>query len=389
MGMSSPVYPLAVAALCLALAALIARGSAWYRGLLAQTQRERFEAIDGLRGYLALGVFFTHVATTREWYASGHWDSSAVAFCSVAGQAGVSLFFIVTAFLFWSRVLDTRALEPRPLYRSRIRRLVPMYLASVALSLFVIGAMTGLRFNEAPLQVAREVRAWLSFGFMENGPVNGLREAHLVAPIYWTLAFEWSFYLALPLLALFARGKSFLLLVALAVFFGVREPITLNFVGGALVAVAARRKWLDARMASPWAVPVPLAAIAGVLAMPTAYAPLAVLLMTVFFAFVAAGNPLLGLLTLRASKLLGMASYSFYLLHGTVLFVAFRTVDALRPVASLTPAEHWAVATGAALATVALSVFTYRHIEHRFLVPSSSAPAPALGLGPRAAARAP
>lgn len=387
MGIASPIFPLAVAALCLALGATVAR-SPWYRKHLAQTQHGRFDAIDGLRGYLALGVFYTHVMTTHAWYANGQWDASFAPFYVVCGQAGVSLFFTVTGFLFWSRVLDSRALEPRPLYRSRLRRLVPMYLVSVALSLFVIAAMTGFRLQEQPLGLARELRAWLSFGFLDNGPVNGMRDAHLVNPVYWTLSFEWCFYLALPLLAFFARGRAFALLVGLAILYGMRTPITLNFVGGALVALAARRKWLDPRLASPWVAPLPLAAIALVLAMPTAYAPLAVILMTVFFLFVAAGNSLFGLLRLPASKMLGAASYSFYLLHGTVVFVAFRTLDAVVPIATLTPVQHWGMAALAAVATVALSAFTFRHVEHRFIARSPLPEARPVGLGASAAARA-
>ena len=48
--------------------------------------------------------------------------------------------------------------------------------------------------------VAKDVRACLSFGFLQDVPINGVRGAHYINAVYWTLAYEWMFYLALPLL---------------------------------------------------------------------------------------------------------------------------------------------------------------------------------------------
>jgi peptidoglycan/LPS O-acetylase OafA/YrhL len=90
---------------------------------------------------------------------------------------------------------------------------------------------------------------------------------------------------------------------------------------------------------------------------------------------VADGSTLLGLLRTRAASLFGLVSYSFYLLHGIVVFVAYRWLDGWVPVASLGPAQHWAVAALAALFTLALSAFTYRHVEHPFLA-ARAEPAP-------------
>jgi len=371
---ASPGFPAIVVVLCLALAAMILRDSPWFRARLAEQSGHRYATLDGLRGFLALGVLFDHVAMTRGWYADGRWDASFAPFDVVAGQAGVSLFFMITGFLFWSRALQG-PIDAQALYRSRLRRIVPMYLVSVALALAVIAAVSGFRLDSGPLQLAREVRPWLSFGFFDTGPVNGVQEAHLVDPVYWTLAFEWSFYLALPLLAMFARGRAFALLAALVLFFGVRAPITLNFLAGALVAAAVENRWLTGRLASPWLAPVPLAALAAVLAMDTAYAPRAVALLAVFFAFVADGNTLAGLLRTRAARMLGLVSYSFYLVHGIVVFAAYRVLDATLPVAGLGAVQHWAVGTVAALFAVALSALTYRHVEHPFLAPRER-PAP-------------
>jgi peptidoglycan/LPS O-acetylase OafA/YrhL len=366
----NPWFAAVVTVLCVALAGVIQRLSPWYRARLNEQATNRQDAIDGLRGFLALAVLFTHVMTTHEYYVTGQWGGgSSASFFGVAGQAGVSLFFMITGFLFWSRALRG-PIDTRALYRSRIRRLTPMYLVSAGLALLVIAALSGFRLHTDPVELARELRPWLSFGFLQTGDVNGVKDAHIVNAVYWTLAFEWSFYLALPFLALFARGRSFVLLAALVLYFGLRMPITLNFLAGALTAMAMQNRWLTGRLSSPWLSVVPLAALGGVLGMmDTAYSLRAVVLLFVFFVFVADGNSLFGLLRTRAAKMLGLVSYSYYLLHGMVVFVAYRLVDTWVSVADLDGVQHWTVAAIAALFTVVLSSVTYRRVEYPFLAP--------------------
>ncbi len=377
MSVASLWFPLALTALALAVAGAVASTSPWLARLLAQQDAERHAPIDGLRGFLALGVFFTHVMTTRGAYAHGAWDASFAPFFATCGQAAVSLFFMITGYLFWRRALRPGALDARALFASRLRRLAPMYLVSVALVLLVAAAMSGFTLQEHPLVLAREVRAWLSFGFLHNGPLNGVADAHAMNAVYWTLAFEWGFYLALPAAALFAGPRAFPLLAAAVLLFGLRTPITLNFLAGALAAIAHERRLLEGRLASPWLAPLPLLALAMVLGMDTAYAPRPILLLFVFFLFVVDGNSLLGLLRARAARALGAVSYSFYLLHCIVLYVAFHAVAAAVPVAALAPERHWAVAALALGATIVASAFTYRYVEHPFA--ARTVPEPLLG----------
>ena len=362
----NPGYALAVMALALALAAAIARSSAWYGERLAEAAGNRFEMIDGLRGFLAFGVLLSHVVNNHTYYTTGVW-SSASGFYAMSGQAGVSLFFMITGFLFWSRVLKSaEAFDARALFLSRLRRLVPMYAVSVAFVFAIVAAVSGFTLHEPLVSLAREARAWLSFGFLDGGEINGVKEAHIINATYWTLAYEWLFYLSLPLLALYARGPRFLLLVLAVVFFGMQRPITFNFLCGALAALAVEKRLLEGRLASRWLAPVPLAALALTFAFESAYAPAPIALLFVFFLFVVDGNDLLGLLRLPAAKLLGMVSYSVYLLHCMVLYVIYRAFDAFLPVALLGPAQYWALAALAGLATVALSALTYRYVEYPF-----------------------
>jgi peptidoglycan/LPS O-acetylase OafA/YrhL len=372
MPLASLWYPVITLTLCVALAGAIVRRDAWY-GAHLREMTGRFETIDGLRGFLALGVFFTHVMGTYGYYTTGRWYSTFSPVHAAMGQVGVSLFFMITGFLFWRRVLRSKGVfDAKALYESRIRRLVPMYLASVALVVFVVMALSGFALREPLVAFLKELRAWLSFGIMETQDFNGVKDAHIVNAVYWTLAYEWGFYIVLPMLALFARGRAFLLLVVVAIFFGIRSPITLNFLCGMLAALGVERGFLQGQLAKWWLAPIPLAALALVLAGvggPEVYGAIPIALLFVFFIFVLDGNSLLGLLNTRAAKMLGTVSYSFYLLHCIVLFVFFRLADSLVPVGQMTPEQHWTVAIFAALAATAASAFTYRRIEYPFLAP--------------------
>jgi peptidoglycan/LPS O-acetylase OafA/YrhL len=379
-------YPVITLTLCVALAGAIVRRDAWFGAHLAES-KGHFETIDGLRGFLALGVFFTHVMGTYGYYALGRWYSTFSPVHAAMGQVGVSLFFMITGFLFWRRVLRSRgAFDARALYVSRIRRIVPMYLVSVALVVLVVMTMSGFALREPLVPFLRELRAWLSFGVMETQDFNGVKDAHIVNAVYWTLAYEWGFYIVLPMLALFARGRAFVFLVAAALFFGIRSPITLNFLCGMLAALAVERGFLQGHLARWWLAPVPLVAVALVLWHGEVYAPLPIALLFVFFIFVLDGNALFGLLRTRAAKMLGTVSYSFYLLHCIALFVFFRLADGWVPVGQMTPEQHWTVAIAAALAATAASAFTYRRIEYPFMAPRATTAlvrsTPAIGAAP-------
>ena len=111
------------------------------------TSPPRFPTIDGLRGYLALAVFLSHSSIWYFYVHSGRWDVPPSNFYTHLGQSSVALFFMITGFLFWSKLLDGRArpIDWSRLYFSRLFRLVPLYLVSVAclivVSLYTAGTV--------------------------------------------------------------------------------------------------------------------------------------------------------------------------------------------------------------------------------------------------------
>lgn len=364
---------IAICALCLALAAGIARSSGFYRARLVQPGG-RFDTVDGLRGFLALAVFGEHAASMQGLMTTGVWGEGVAPFYTSASKAGVSLFFMITAFLFWLRVLRSGAsFDTRGFFLSRLRRLTPMYAFSVLMALAVVAAASGFSLRVEPAALLRELRPWLSFGFMTTGELNGVRDAHAINAVYWTLAYEWLFYLALPLAALFARGAWVLVPVAVLLVFGGVAPIVFSFLFGAAAATLVHRRVLQERAFSrPWLAPLPLLALVAWFFAAGLHSLLQLGLLFVFFVSVVHGYSVLGLLHTRAAKLLGMTSYSIYLIHCIVLYVVTHAVDRVAPVAGMSPLQYWLVAACAASVTVALSSLTYRQVELPFINPPTA-----------------
>jgi peptidoglycan/LPS O-acetylase OafA/YrhL len=282
-----------------------------------------------------------------------------------------AVFFMITGFLFWLRLLRAGAgFDFRAFFVARIRRLAPMYFMSVLMALAVIFSVSGLALRVPPIQLVRELQAWLAFGFIHTGPVNGVQEAHSVNAVYWTLAYEWAFYLALPFLALFARGAWSVVLFVVVAFFSMRAPVVLNFVYGALAAALVHNKALAGRLDSMWLKPVPLAALA-VYFIADGYVHKMVegALLFVFFIFVVHGHSAFGLFLSRPAKILGAISYSLYLTHCIVLFVVVGAADRLLGLESFGPTQYWLLVALAAVVTVVLSAVTFQFVEYPFMNP--------------------
>ena len=100
----------------------------FYRQVLAEEESGRFEALDGLRGFLALNVFFQHAVTSWFYFQTGVWEIVNIRFYRHLGGEAVILFLIMTSFLYWSKMIAQKGqVDEGYLYRSRFLRLAPMY----------------------------------------------------------------------------------------------------------------------------------------------------------------------------------------------------------------------------------------------------------------------
>ena len=281
---------------------------------------------------------------------------------------------MITGFLFWSKVLDgcQQPIDWSRLYLSRLFRLGPLYLLTVACVILVSVCRAGFEWKESSSIVLGQVATWLMFTIPGIAPVNGFAETVPLAGAVWSLPYEWLFYACLPLGALCVRASTPLIWVlfsmtavmTLAVVMPeVRTPMLYAFAGGIAAACLARIAAVRRTLSQGVWGGIAVACLATILLFfPTAYTLSAILLLTGAFLIIACGNSLYGLLEWPASVVLGEMAYSLYLLHGLVLFVTYRVVCA-EWAAMVSSVEHWAMALCVVPVLILLCFTTFRLIE--------------------------
>jgi len=335
---------------------------------------DRLVTLDGLRGFLALGVVFHHVAIYHRFLLDGVWTLPPSGFYTMTGQAGVSLFFMITGFLFWSRMIAERG-APRwvRFYIGRLFRIAPLYLVAVAVLVFTVFIRNGWMLQVPPQQFAIELGRWLALGTVQQISFNGDPIAILIlAGVTWSLKYEWSFYLCLLPAATFARNTGTHLPFALVlVGTGLAQvavpgaPVNLWAAAAALFGcgmVSASLGQYDIRtiISDTQRSAIVLVLLVALCLCDTAFAVLPILLMACVFHLLAGGCTLFGLLASRPARRLGNISYGIYLLQGPVLLVAFRGLHRL---ALGGPAGHWIVACLAVMALVVIATIAHVTIE--------------------------
>jgi peptidoglycan/LPS O-acetylase OafA/YrhL len=192
----------------------------------------RLAWLDGLRAVAVLLVVYAHLtrfAFTGLRAVTGEWLH--------AGTAGVMLFFLVSGYIVPASL--ERHGDLRRFWISRARRLLPLYLA-------VIAVLVAARPPEDPVVSAAGHATMLPF----------LTGVPLVTAVFWTLSFEMVFYLLITTLFAVRRERSLLPPVILALAGAATAPLVPLRLGqipwvAALVlaaglgAVVSRRRWAE------------------------------------------------------------------------------------------------------------------------------------------------
>jgi peptidoglycan/LPS O-acetylase OafA/YrhL len=367
----NPVSPLPVLVITLAGAA-----SAFVIGRLRGVAPEggRHAAIDGLRGYLALAVFMHHACIWFFQLRTGRWEAPPSNLYVHLGQTGVALFFMITAFLFVTKVLDADRLpiDWLRLYVGRVMRLLPLYLLAMMLLFTLVAWRSGWTLQQPAERILLAAARWLTFTISGGPDINGVRETYImVAGVTWSLPYEWFFYLCLPLLALAAGRRpakashvAGLLALVMLLVWRPQAMLLFAFLGGVVAAFAVRspRYCRIARHQAASALVLALL-VTVVIAYPVAYRPAPLLLVSLAFCLIAGGNTLFGLLISRTSRVLGEMTYSIYLLHGVLLYTLFEIVLGRELAASLSPRDHWLVVLAVCPLLIGLSHLSLRAVE--------------------------
>jgi len=338
----------------------------------------RYKSIDGLRGYLAFFVFLHHSVIWYYYLRSDQWVVPPSRIYNHFGPASVSLFFMITSFLFFSKLLEYKgsSLDWVKLYVSRFLRILPLYSFVLSILFIVVACLTQWKLNEPIAKIASECLQWVAFMEPDINRVAGTRL--IVAGVVWSLAFEWAFYFSLPFLGvlLFRIGTSagtlifsgillFIFVIIILEFYPY-EAIgrAIPFLGGiaaAMIEKNARIRKLSSSVYASFLVIILLLIV--VFYYPSIYSAVPLMCLSLVFFAIACGNTLFGILSHNVSCLLGQISYSIYLLHGMVLFIMFRFVFDSEHAKEQSPIVHWITIAGSCVVLIAVCSLTYRYIE--------------------------
>ena len=340
----------------------------------------RHAPLQGFRGLLAFGVFMHHSFIWSR-YGRGHgWVDADV--WHQFGESRVVLFFMLTATLFYGRLLDGRGrrIDWLKLYVSRLLRLGPAYWFAMMLMFAAIAYATVHHIDGAGEAIIKfswsevlvQCLAWMGFSILGMPSIDGYFATPTVtAVVTWTLPYECVFYALLPLLALPLRVKmpattlALGLAAALWLIVWLPDPAcAVPFAGGMAVALVMRVPRAAAALRHrAAAVGAALATTAAILLFPTMYAPLPMLLLAFTLVVVACGNDLFGILNWRLPQMLGNCAYSLYLLHGIVLYTLFMLVIGPERGARLTDWQYVALLAALIPVVVGFAWASQRWIE--------------------------
>lgn len=330
-------YP--IAALILGVVVALSISTA-FGGLLSKLgfplrQENRYVAIDGLRGYLALLVLAHHfVIWLQITRMSLGWEAPAFNLFNQFGAGAVALFFMTTGFLFYPLVLSGwRAVRWRSFIVRRFFRIEPI----VAVSFVAVALVVGLRQGTWPdKEFLKPMVIWLS-SLGEPAIMGDPLAGRVNAFVLWSLRYEWIFYLAIvPLYAVardalrnrcptWAFGASLVVIGVLRMITSSSGSVSyLPLFGVGMLAYEVRaRPNLMAIMNRPIiGVFALLGLFASMFAFSTPYA-FALPGYAFFFVAVACGNTLGPVLRNKGAQVLGACSFAIYATHGIALSLLF------------------------------------------------------------------
>ena len=323
-----------------------------------------YPIIDGLRGFLAFAVFVHHASIWYTFLKTGEWIVPESRLYTHLGQSTVTLFFMVTGFLFYGKVLESKSkpIDWLRLYVSRCLRILPLYLLVILAGVLVIAL---IRYS-----------GWVK---PMQEPWGGKSlSALFTAGVTWTLSYEWKFYYALPLLALTVVRVPWQWVVfgtALLLMSGAQRALNIHavtFVGGVAAALLRKVNLWRKLSVSGWGSALALTLLVLVITrFDTAYELTPLLLLAVAFALMAGGAGLWGVLSASLPRALGDVTYSIYLLHGPLLFVTFHFFFGFQWLVQLTPIQYWCMVGLLVPVLLGISFFSFKFIESPWLCKAS------------------
>lgn len=342
-----------------------------------QLKLVKYPTIDGLRGYLAFFVFLHH---SYVYYYFTRNSTTIIPDSNIFNQLGdtsVILFFMITGFLFTSKILEQKSgsVDWLKLYVSRILRIYPVYILLFCIQLTIIFYASDFKLIQPPLLILKEVIIWLSFSIIDYLPINGFKDTNqITANVLWTIRYELFFYCCLPIISwLLSKSKPsvivILITLPLTIFIGIKvniQPIFIYpFIIGLVTAFLAQNKTICQYASKSISSIIIISCLIIVMILfNTSYKIIPITILSITFIGIACGNNLFEILTFSISRLLGQLSYSIYLLHGIILYIVFNIIIGSENSDKFNDYQHWIAVSICSIIIILVSLTSFKLIEN-------------------------
>ncbi len=334
--------------------------------------------VEGLRGILSFSVFIHHCIISFSYYQTGVWAAPEALFYDKLGSCPVVIFFFLTGYLFFEDTMRSRILQTKytDFLKKRFLRIYPAYFVSICLVMFFIFLKMNFTLLDDVPTILKSLVSWIVVG-LPNGVFQDVNQflysTTVDAGVIWSLRYEVLFYFLCPLFVswYFKNKKSlwWMLLFCLIIYatksygwqllFDFSKFMILGFAGGMLAAVYHQKmQAFLARKNIGW----PILALSLVLiSVSSKYSVIETLGLMGVFVLVIHRFKSFNFLTQSMFVSLGRVSYSFYLLHGIVIYAVFTygflpltTISQILTVAGLGVLVSW------------VSILSFKFVEQRF-----------------------
>ncbi|AZD37300.1 hypothetical protein C4K22_4571 [Pseudomonas chlororaphis subsp. aurantiaca] len=330
-----------------------------------------YKFINGMRGLAAIFVFINHAP-----FVLSNLGVQNTVFSSWGqlypnlGSFGVQIFFCITGFLFFDKVIKNEKIDWIDFFIARIKRVAPLYYVSSLLVFVIAASFAGFKVLDKESLIT--ISGLISFNFIDNPMRIGGVSLVPLSSVTWTLIHEWRFYAVLPLVAIFYRSRYKIIIMAVAMMLaaidlGYSAVVCWVYFLTGIVAASVHKITVTNRLLRGAAVLIAVLAFVltcGLVEVP-GYGALRFVLTSLFFICVTIANP--SFLHFQFLNRMSDISYSIYLLHLPVLFVSFKVVSGFVELSSIDKVTFWAINFSTIPVIVVISMYTFVNIEKRFM----------------------
>ncbi len=344
----------------------------------------RYDTLDGLRGFLAISVFIHHTTVWYGYLQTGTWSEPGSNLYNQLGQSSVALFFMISSFLFIGKLLNFSGEEYdwRGFFTGRFFRIVPLYLLSFSLVVLTVGILSEWTLQVSIFDFLKNLIRWAGLGILGQPDLNGVDYTTTINSfVNWSLLYEWLLYFSLPLIAIFILKTKpriyYILLGILFIAFAMRyrdlklEHLS-SLLGGAVVAVIDKFQNFKINFNHIVFTLITIVVLVLVVQFRDSGNWICKSFLVLAFMFIALGNDLFGLLKNKTLKLMGDISYSTYLLHGILIFIVVHFGLGVAETRLLSGSSYCWVMVALTPILMGVSFMTYAFIEKPFIKYSKS-----------------